>query len=235
MQFDPPLIKTRLIKRYKRFLADVEMPDGSVQTVHCPNPGSMLGLTEPGNIAWISDSKNPKRKLRYTLELLEVGGVTVGVNTNHPNRLAREAIEAERVPGLAPYETLKTEVKYGKNSRIDILLENSQSKNTFVEVKNVHFLRASDIFEFPDSVTARGAKHLDELADQVRDGNRAVMLYIIQRSDGNRMKLASDLDPKYAQAFKRAHEAGVEAIALRCNVTPLSINAVDPIPFEIPT
>jgi len=234
MKFDVPLIETRLVKRYKRFLADVEIPDGEIITVHCANPGSMLGLTEPGIRAWISDSQNPKRKLRYSLEMVEVDGVIVGINTSHPNKLAKEAIELGRISELTGYETLRTEVKYGENSRIDILLQSDGKPDTYVEVKNVHFIRTPGIHEFPDSVTARGAKHLDEMANEVRRGNRAVMLYVIQRNDGDTFKFAADLDPNYCEAFKRAHEAGVEAIAIRCNVTPESIDAVDLIAIENP-
>lgn len=224
MLFDPPLIETRLVKRYKRFLADVEIPDGNVCTVHCPNPGSMLGLTEPGIRAWISDSQNPKRKLQYTLELVEVDGTFVGVNTNRPNQLAREAIESRRVPSLADFDQLRSEIRYGKNSRIDLLLEKTGTPDTYVEVKNVHFSRSKGIHEFPDSITARGAKHLDELAEQVRLGCRAMMLYVIQRNDGERFRLAKDLDSTYFEAFKRAQKAGVEAVALRCDVSPLGID-----------
>jgi len=232
MKFELPLIETQLVKRYKRFLADVEMPDGEVITVHCANPGSMMGLTEPGNRAWISDSQNPKRKLRYSLEMVEVNDVIVGINTAHPNKLAKEAIEAGRISTLNGYETLRTEVKYGKNSRIDILLQSKGKPDCYVEVKNVHFVRTPGVHEFPDSVTARGAKHLDEMANEVARGNRAVMLYVIQRNDGDIFRLATDLDPHYCEAFKRAHTAGVEAFAIRCNVTPTSIDAVDLIDIE---
>ena len=227
MKFSPPLIQTRLVKRYKRFLADVEMPTGEIITVHCANPGSMLGLTETGNRAWISDSQNPKRKLRYSLEILEVGGVMVGINTSHPNKLAREAIEAGRIPQLAGYETLRTEVKYGENSRIDILLQDDHRPDTYVEVKNVHFVRTPGLHEFPDSVTARGAKHLDEMAREVEKGNRAVMLYVVQRDDGDKFQFAHDLDPNYFEAFKLASAKGVEAICIRCNVTSEGIDALD--------
>lgn len=227
MRFDPPLIETRLVKRYKRFLADVEMPSGEIITVHCANPGSMLGLTQPGNRAWISDSQNPKRKLQYSLEMIEVDGVMVGINTSHPNKLAREAIEAGKIPQLAGYQTLRTEVKYGNNSRIDILLQDNNKLDTYVEVKNVHFVRTPGLHEFPDSVTARGAKHLDELAREVEKGNRAVMLYVIQRNDGDQFQFAADLDPNYFDSFKRAHAKGVEAIAIRCNVEIIGIDAVD--------
>ena len=233
MKFDPPLVKTKLIKRYKRFLADVELPDGSQITVHCANPGSMLGLTEPGINAWISDSQNPKRKLRYSLEMVEIGSTLVGVNTNHPNKLAVEAIQNGRIPQLAEFDTLQTEVKYGQNSRIDILLETEGQPKTFVEVKNVHFQRQTGIHEFPDSVTQRGAKHLDEMAREVEAGNRAAMLYVIQRNDGDVFRISGDLDPNYEAAFIRARAAGVEAYAIRCNVTPQAIDAAEPVALEV--
>ena len=220
------------MKRYKRFLADVELPDGEIITVHCANSGSMLGLTEPGNRAWISDSETPKRKLRYSLEMLEVDGVMVGINTNHPNKLAREAIEAGKIPALAEFDNLRTEVKYGKNSRIDILLEVDKGPNIFVEVKNVHYMRNKGVHEFPDSVTSRGAKHLFELANEVKTGNRAAMLYIIQRNDGDTFRLAKDLDPQYADAFDKALQAGVETYALRCDVSSDGIEAMDLITVE---
>ncbi len=231
MKFPTPLIRTTLVKRYKRFLADVRLESGEVITIHCANPGSMLGLTEPGIPAFISDSGNPKRKLRYSLEMIEVDGSLIGVNTNLPNKLAVEAIEASRIPELTGYDTLRTEVKYGTNSRIDILLETDGKPDVFVEVKNVHFVRTKGIHEFPDSVTARGAKHLDEMANEVANGNRAAMLYVIQRSDGDRFKIAEDLDPTYAEAFKRATNAGVEAYAIRCNVHTDQIDALDMIPI----
>ena len=233
MKFDPPLIETRLVKRYKRFLADVKLPDGSVITVHCPNPGSMLGLTDPGNRAWISDSRNPKRKLRHTLELMEIGKTLVGVNTNRPNQLAREAVEAGLIPQFSGFDRLRTEVKYGTNSRIDILLECDGSPDIFVEVKNVHFVRKPNLHEFPDSVTLRGAKHLDEMAAEVKNGNRAAMLYIIQRNDGDRMRIASDLDPNYAAAFNRAVSSGVETYAITCRISPLGIDATDVISLDV--
>lgn len=227
MKFDLPLIETRLVKRYKRFLADVELPSGEIITVHCANPGSMLGLTKTGNRAWISDSQNPKRKLQFSLEIIEVDGVMVGINTSHPNKLAKEAIETGRIPQLIGYKTLRTEVKYGENSRIDILLQDENKPDTYVEVKNVHFVRTPNLHEFPDSVTARGAKHLDEMAREVEKGNRAVMLYVIQRNDGEEFQFAKDLDPNYYEAFRRANAKGVEAIAIRCNVGIEGIEAVD--------
>ena len=230
MKFDPPLIEAVLIKRYKRFLADVELADGSAVTVHCPNPGSMAGLTQPGNKVWISDSQNPKRKLQYTWELTEINGfngpVMVGVNTNQPNKLAEEAIFNAQITPLAGYDTLRREVKYGKNSRIDILLQNEQQPPCYVEVKNVHFMRTENLHEFPDSITSRGAKHLEELGDMVDAGHRAVMLYVIQHEDGDRFKLATDIDTHYARAYTKAMQRGVEAYALRCRV---GVNAIEPI------
>ena len=175
MQFDPPLIEAVLLQRYKRFLADVRLPDGSELTVHCPNPGAMMGLSDPGNRVWISDSRNPKRKLRYTLEMMEVaspsgGKAFVGINTMHPNKLAAAAIEAGFIPELSGYERLRREVKYGENSRIDILLESDDRPACYVEIKNVHLVRKPGLHEFPDCKTERGAKHLGEMANMVSQG-----------------------------------------------------------------
>lgn len=235
MQFDPPLTKATLIQRYKRFLADVRLADGEELTVHCPNPGAMLGLSEPGNRVWISDSRNPKRKLRFTLELMEVdapdGKVMVGINTMHPNKLAAEAISAGLIPELAGYEVMRKEVRYGENSRIDILLESEGKKPCYVEIKNVHLVRQKNLHEFPDCKTARGAKHLDEMANMVASGARAVMLYVIQRNDGDQFALAQDMDPHYARSFANAVASGVEALAIRCKVSPQEIVACDLIPI----
>ena len=230
MQFDPPLIPGTLVQRYKRFLADVALADGLVITVHCPNPGAMVGLTAPGNRVWISDSNNPKRKLRHTLELMEVDGpegpALVGINTMHPNKLAKEAILAGDIPQLADYDILRTEVRYGENSRIDILLESEGRPACYVEVKNVHLVREKGLHEFPDCKTERGAKHLVELSNMVAEGHRAVMLYVIQRADGDAFAIAGDYDAKYEAAFATALESGVEALAIRCEVTHSSIEAL---------
>ena len=227
LAFDQPLIEGRLIKRYKRFLADVELADGRVVTVHCPNPGAMLGLKEPGLPAWIADSGNPKRKLRYTLELLKADGDLVGINTNRPNKIAEKAILSGVIKQLTIPDGhhLRREVKYGQNSRIDLMIADDRDETapkTFIEIKNVH-LRRLDVAdgmvaEFPDSVTSRGAKHLHELADQAAAGHRAVMLYVIQRMDCKRFGLACDIDPDYAKAFMAAQTAGVEMLAYRCHL-----------------
>ncbi len=193
----------------------------------------MLGLAEPGMRVWLSPSNNPKRKLQYTWELVELTGAEAGgyagINTAHPNLLAAEAIAADRIPELAGYETLRREVKYGKNSRMDILLEGAGAR-CLVEVKNVHLSRAPGLAEFPDCVTARGAKHLDELAASVAEGDRAVMLYIVQRP-ANRFALAEDIDPGYAAAFARAREGGVEALCYVCDVGLDGIGVRNRIPF----
>lgn len=224
MDFMQTLIGGRLVRRYKRFLADVILDaDGSEVTAHCANPGSMLGLNSPGSRVYLSRSDSPTRKLPLSWELIEADGVLVGISTAHPNRLVEEAIMAGAVPGLAGYPDLRREVKYGVNSRIDILLEAPDRPRCYVEVKNVHLMRQPGLAEFPDSVTARGAKHLRELSDMVREGHRAVMVYLVQRPDCDRLAMASDIDPAYAAALDEARAAGVEVIAIGCSVTPEAI------------
>jgi len=223
----PPLRRGTLIRRYKRFLADVCLDDGRPVTATCPNTGSMMGLVEPGAAVWLSESDSPTRKFRFTWELVQVdlgeGPVLVGINTGHPNRLVAEALAARRIRTLVGYKTLRREVRYGENSRIDLLLECHRKGLCYVEVKNVHLSRRHGLAEFPDSVTARGAKHLVELSRMVRDGHRAVMVFLIQRAEARRLALARDIDPRYAAAFDAAIGAGVEAIALRCRMSTAEI------------
>lgn len=234
MQFAGPLKTGRLVKRYKRFLADIVLDeDGSEITAHCANPGSMLGLKEPGSRVWVSVSDNPKRKLKYSFEIIEADGALVGINTAYPNKLVEDALQAGWIPELSGFETLRREVKYGKNSRIDILLEGGGHETTYVEVKNVHLMREQGLAEFPDSVTARGAKHLDELSDMVREGHRAVMVFLVQRPDCDRLNLAADIDPNYAKAFDAARQAGVETYAIGCDVTPEEIIVNRAVQIEI--
>jgi sugar fermentation stimulation protein A len=222
MKFPAPLQCGKLIKRYKRFLADIELDSGELITAHCANPGAMLGLKDPGMRVWVSPAQNQNRKLKWDWQLCETHdfGTTamVGINTNHPNKITAEAIALGQIPELREYDTMRTEVKYGENSRIDILLEDAKKSPCYVEIKNVHLLRAPELAEFPDSVTARGAKHLNELAAMVTAGYRAVMLYVIQRDDASKMRLAHDLDPKYAENFATARKAGVEALAYSCKL-----------------
>lgn len=225
MLFDPPLVEGRLIARYKRFLFDAELEDGTIVTGNCPNTGSMLGLTAPGSRIFMSVHDKPTRKYAHQFEMIEADGTLVGVNTGMPNRIAEEAILARMIPALAPYPLLAREKRYGVNSRIDILLSGEGMPNAYVEVKNVHFSRSPGLAEFPDTKTERGAKHLEELGDMVEAGHRAVMLYVIQRSDCSAFRICADLDPVYAAAFQRAKQRGVEAYALDCTVSQSQITA----------
>ncbi|NNE84434.1 MAG: DNA/RNA nuclease SfsA [Alphaproteobacteria bacterium] len=244
MQFPDPLLRGTLVKRYKRFLADVTLadatldsaPDGLI-TAHCANPGSMLGLNAPGSEVWLSPARNPDRKLRYSWELVRVDGGLVSINTAHPNKLVEEAINAGTIGELGGYDTIRREVRYGKNSRIDLLLEGAGRPDCYVEVKNVTLKRdtagdqAGGVAEFPDSVTKRGAKHLAELSDMVAAGHRAVMVYVIQREDCSHFSLADDIDPAYGAAFAAARAAGVEAIAYACNISVDGIHIAAPLPI----
>jgi sugar fermentation stimulation protein A len=218
--FAAPLLEGRLVRRYKRFLADVAFPDGRVEVVHCPNPGAMLGLDAAGARAFVSVSDSRTRKLPMTLEILEADGTFVGINTNRPNGLFSAAILAGTVPELAGYDRLRREVPYGRASRVDIVLESPDRPPAYVEIKNVHLMRRPGLAEFPDCVTARGARHLVELAEVVASGGRAVMAFVVQRGDCDRVAIAADLDPAYARGFAAARKAGVEVIAYACRVTP---------------
>ncbi len=236
MRFRSLLIEGRLIQRYKRFLADVELADGRVITAHCANPGSMLGLKEPGSRVLLAAATNPKAKMSHSWELIEAdlpGGVQyVGINTANPNRLAEEAILSGLIPELSGYATLRREVNYGENSRVDFLLTDPERPPCFVEVKNCHLMRIRDLAEFPDSVTQRGARHLTELAREVGGGARAVMLFIVQMR-AEAFALAADLDPAYAKAFTQACSAGVEAMAYICRVSPDEIIVDRRIPIRM--
>lgn len=222
MLFCSELIPATLIKRYKRFLADVRLDDGSVATVHVANPGSMMGLQRAGSRVWLSRSPNLKRKLPLSLELIEVdfgGGVElVGINTGNPNPIVAEALKAEAIAELKGYETIRREVRYGRASRVDFLLQGAGRPECYLEVKNVHLMRRPGLAEFPDSVTDRGARHLVELAAMARAGSRAVMLFVIQIPSATSFDLARDIDPAYGTAFDRARADGVEALAYTCRV-----------------
>jgi sugar fermentation stimulation protein A len=235
MRFSTPLIPATLIKRYKRFLADVALPAGETITVHVANPGAMTGLATPGARVWLSKSDNAKRKLPHSWELVEVdfggGAELVGVNTAHPNPLVGAALAAGAIPELAGYDTIRREVKYGKNSRVDFLLESATRPPCYVEIKNVHLMRRPGLAEFPDAKTERGAKHLVELGDMVEQGARAVMLYVIQIGSATRFKLARDIDPKYGAAYDAARVRGVEALAWMCRIEPGGIAIDTPVPI----
>lgn len=234
MQFVSKLIPATLARRYKRFLADVVLDNGDMMTVHIANPGAMTGLDRPFSRIWISNSDNPMRKLPFSWELVEAdfgnGPELVGVNTAYPNLLVSDILGAGLIPELRDYASVRREVKYGTNSRVDFLLESPERQPCYLEIKNVHLMRNRGLAEFPDCVTVRGAKHLDELATVVANGARAVQLYIIQIPSADRFTVARDIDPAYAAAFDRAKAAGVEMLAWRCSVTVDSIEIVAPVP-----
>lgn len=217
MKFPTPLVRGSLIRRYKRFLADVLLDSGEEVTAHVANSGAMLGTSAPGMEVWLSPASNPNRKLAWNWELCRVDGCLIGVNTAWPNLIAAEAVVEGRIPELTGYDTIRREVKYGKNSRIDLLLEAAGRPPCYVEVKNVH-LKRGDHAEFPDAVTVRGAKHLLELRDVVAAGGRAVMLYLVQREDCTGFRPAADIDPTYAAGLAAAMRDGVEAICYTCRM-----------------
>lgn len=232
-----PLISGRLLRRYKRFLSDIELSDGERVTAHCPNPGSMMGLAEPGMAVWLSPSRNPTRKLAFTWELVDAGTSLVGINTGWANRLVAAALADDGIPELSGYREVRREVPYGENSRIDLLLGKTGRAACYVEVKSVTLRRdgervASPRAEFPDAVTARGAKHLGELARVAQAGGRAVLFYLVQRGDCRRVAIASDIDPGYARAFDDARARGVEVFCYDCRVGPEAIELGGRLPFD---
>lgn len=211
----------RLRARYKRFFVDVDLDTGETITAHCPNPGKMLGLLDSGTLALVTHVGDLRKKLQYRLEALQERGTWVGVNTQWPNRLIHKVIEAGVLPELAGYASIKPEVKYGRNSRIDLLASRHPAlPDAYIEVKNVHLSRTMGLAEFPDCVTERGAKHLYELIDMVGDGYRAVVVFCIQRNDCERFTLARDCDPGFAKAFDAARAAGVEFLAVAFEFSP---------------
>ena len=233
MRFQTPLIPARLIRRYKRFLSDVALEDGREAVAHCPNPGAMLGLAEPGMRVWLEPNDDPRKKLKFGWRLVELGeGHWAGIDTAVPNRVVKEALEARAVPALAEYCSVRPEVRYGRNSRVDFLLSEPGLPDAYVEVKNVHLCRAPGLAEFPDCVTVRGAKHLGDLAEMVAEGHRAVMLYLVQRTDCEVFDLARDLDPGYGAAFDAARGAGVEAICHGTRITCEGVEMVDALPVR---
>lgn len=230
MVFQQKLVHGTLIKRYKRFLADVTLDDGSVVTAHCTNSGTMKSCLEEGADVYLSPASDPKRKTRYTWEMIKINDGWVGINTSNPNLLAFEAISEGKIPGLEGYTWVRREVTFG-DSRFDIYAENDSEK-CFVEVKNVS-LKEGRYALFPDAVTTRGQKHLKTLMEVKRQGMRAVMLYIIQRSDVEIFAPAFTIDPNYALTLKRAFEVGVEVIPMQAKVNPSGIQLVRKLPFEI--
>jgi sugar fermentation stimulation protein A len=234
MRFQTPLVPARLIRRYKRFLADCTLADGREVTAHCANPGSMMGLAEPGMKIWLEPNDDPARKLKFGWRLVDFeNGHFTGVDTSVPNRALRAALEARGVAPLADYGTVRPEVKYGESSRVDFLLSEAGLPDVYVEVKSVTLNRRPGLAEFPDSVTKRGAKHLDELSAMVRAGHRAVMLYLVQRTDCARFDLARDIDPAYGAAFDAARACGVETLCFGTVISPDGVDLADPLEIVI--
>jgi sugar fermentation stimulation protein A len=233
MRFQTPLVPATLIRRYKRFLADVTLPDGRVVTAHCPNPGAMLGLADPGMRILLEPNDDPRKKLKFGWRLTELtDGHMAGIDTGVPNRIVGEALGAGGIGELSGYGVLRSEQRYGENSRIDFLLTEPGRPDAYVEVKNVHLRRTGDWAEFPDCVTARGAKHLAELSRIASEGGRAVMLYIVQRTDCAAFRLAPDLDPAYAEAFDAARAAGVEMLCYGTRIDAEGIAITGPLPVD---
>ncbi len=238
MRFPAPLIEGRLVERYKRFLADVDLATGERVTAHCANPGAMLGLKEPGSRVLLGPAQNPARKLKYDWEFVEVpagGGPhqLIGINTSRPNRLVAEALAAGQLEPFRGYDRIGPEVPYGRNSRVDFLLERDGAPPCYLEVKNCHLMREAGFAEFPDCVAARSAKHLYELADMAAAGARAALVYIIQMQ-AERFDVARDVDPAYDRAFRHALAAGVESYAYTCRITPEEIVVDRPVPIVTP-
>ena len=220
-----------LTQRYKRFFADVTLDDGREIVAHCPNPGAMLGLNTPGLPAWVSPASGPKRKLAWTLELVEADGGLVGINTLHPNRLVAEALAENRIPELHGYAIHRREVKMGEASRVDFVLEAPDRAPCWLEVKNCHLRRDGSLAEFPDCVAARSSRHLVELTARVAEGARAVQLFVIQRTDCDRFAACADLDPTYAAGLARAAAAGVEVLCYACDISEIEIRLARRLPW----
>lgn len=233
MRFDPPLLEGRLIRRYQRFLVDVETPDG-VLTAHCPNTGSMQGCLVPGSRVWVSPASNPARKLAWTWELVETApGVVVGVHTGRSNALVHEALEAGLLPELVAYGRVRPEVRYGQGSRVDFLLQQAGLPDCYLEVKNVTAAVAGRVAAFPDAVTERGRRHLEEMAAMVAAGQRAVLVFCVQREDVDRVRPADEIDPAYGRALREAVRQGVEVRALRAEISPQEIRLVHCITVDL--
>ena len=228
MKFDTKLIPGKLVKRYKRFLADVQLEDGSIVVAHCTNSGSMISCIEEGARVYLSPAKDPKRKTRFTWEMIEINNSWVGIHTTIPNQLVFEAVRDQEIPQLRGYTFVKREVKF-EDSRFDVYAENKKEK-CFIEVKNVS-MKVGEAALFPDSVTTRGRKHLETLIRVKEQGMRAVMVYVIQRMDVNAFGPARHIDPEYAKTLDKAKNAGVEIIALQAEVNPESIRLIKELNF----
>ena len=241
MKYNQPLAPARLVRRYKRFMADVELPDGSQMTLHCPNTGSMKNCLHPGYRVWYSDSKNPKRKYPCTWEQAEIPLTfdgkerltLAGLNTGRANQLVEELLIEGKVPQLADYQSIRREVRYGEeNSRIDLLLQAQGLPDCYVEVKSVTLAMGDGLGLFPDAVTSRGTKHLRELTQVVSNGDKAVLFFCVQHTGIDRVSVAKMIDPNYSKALEQAMAAGVEILAWGAQMSPQSIALERPLPFS---
>ena len=230
MKFKEKLLQGTLIKRYKRFFADIEYK-GKVITAHCPNSGSMMGLLNKGNVAWFSKSDNPKRKLKYTLEIIEVNKTMVGINTQLTNKIVLEALNQKKIINLIKFNNIKAEEKFSDKTRFDFLISNNKEK-CFLEVKNVTLLREKKVAEFPDAITSRGTKHLNELCEAKRKGFQSYILYLIQREDCDSFKIAKDIDDEYKIAFTKAIKSGVKILCYDCKLSNEEIKLNNQIIYE---
>jgi len=229
MLLPPDLLPGRLLRRYKRFLADIELADGRVITAHCPNSGSMTGCAAPGSPVLVSVSSNPSRKHPYTWELVQADGVWIGINTSLTNRIAREGIETGTVTELSGYDCVRGEVPYGNHSRLDFMLSGDHG-DCFVEVKNVTLVEGKRAL-FPDAVTTRGQKHLRDLMEIVAVGKRGVIFFVVQRGDAEAVSPAERIDPEYGRLLRLAAESGVEVIAYQAMVSPTEIRLSHRLPL----
>ena len=230
MQFKTNLIKGKLLKRYKRFLADIILEDGTEVIAHCPNPGSMMGLATSGTTVWLEPNNDPKKKLKFGWRLVEYNNHMICVDTTIANIVIKEALEKKEIPELS-YQDFKSEVKYSENSRIDFLL-NSPSQQTYLEIKSVTLMREKGLAEFPDSITKRGSKHLEDLSKMVKSGHKSVLLFLCMRGDVDRLRIAADLDSLYDTKIKAALESGIRLICYDTRVTRFGVRLGKPIMVE---
>ena len=230
MKFNKKLLQGTLIKRYKRFFVDIKYKNKTI-TAHCPNSGSMMGLLNKGNNVWFSESDNPKRKLKYTLQIVVVNNIPVGINTHLSNKIVLESLINKKIKNLIRFTNIKSEAKFSDNTRFDFLISNNKEK-CFLEVKNVTLLRQDNIAEFPDAITSRGTKHLKELIKAKRKGYESYMLYLIQRDDCNFFKIANDIDEEYKNTFDEALNNGVKMLCYDCKLNSQEIIINNQINYE---
>ena len=230
MKFKERLLQGILIKRYKRFFVDIKYQNKTI-TAHCPNTGSMMGLLQSGNVVWFTQSNDPKRKLKYTLQMISINEKLVGINTQLTNKIVLEALEKKKIKSLINFTNIKSEAKFSDNTRFDFLISNKKEK-CFLEVKNVTLVRQNNIAEFPDAITSRGTKHLRELINAKKKGYKSCMLYLIQREDCKSLKIAEDIDVEYKNTFDTALKSGVKILCYDCKLNNEEIRINNQIYYE---